>query len=591
MRNLNSSIRLLALFLTVAIAGALGLRFWQSQKTVVPVDYGTPALWERLLDEPGALDVPSTTRAVVMPHHLIAATEMTKFYRGIARQFQPKTVFLVGPNHYEEGTQNIQTCESTYSTVRGALELNPQTIQILTNAKVASPNCNPFGKEHSLYAHATFIKQFLPDAKVVPILLKWKTSDEEIDRLVSFLDAMPNKADTLLIGSVDFSHYLPHLAADFHDQTSFAAIRNFDQDAIKNIEVDSPATLRLVTRWAELQGLGTVSQLSHTNSQDFFFQTTLERTTSHQFISFSQGPAEKSKQISLHFFGDAMFERGVETLMDSGDILSELASEEGRFFQGNDYNVLNLEGTLGAQSQAQDKEVVFQFDSEKAIPVLKKYGFNAVNLANNHTLDYFSEGEKETKGILDKAGILSFGTYAMGDKPCDTIEKNELKIALCGFNDVGGILPAEKAVAAIREAKKGHDLVFVNAHWGEEYVPEPTARQRDLAHRFITAGADLILGHHPHVVQPLEIYQGKPIFYSLGNFVFDQTEPKAVQTGLSVGVVATAGKLTFYVLPFDTNGGKPKPLDGEKRKQFLDDYLKELKIAKGTIQGKIEIDL
>ena len=580
-------VRIVSALVLIATLGALGLWIWYGRTITVPVAYSTPALWERFLSEPGALEVPATTRAAILPHHLITATELTKFYRGMAQQFQPKTVILVGPNHYEEGDWNIQTCDCAYSTVRGKLESDSSIVQDLTKAKVAPFNCGPFGKEHSMYAHATFIKNFFPNATVVPIILKWKTPDEEVDRLVAYLDSMQEKQDTLIVGSVDFSHYLPQLAADFHDQSSFAAIQGFDQNAIKSIEVDSPATLRLVTRWAELQGLTKVSQLSHTNSQDYFFQTTLERTTSHQYIAFSKGKKEEPSQISFHFFGDAMFGRGVESLMGSVDILSDLAGEEGRFFQGNDFNVLNLEGTLGDQGEAQKKEITFRFNAEKTLSLLKKYGFNAINLANNHTLDYFSEGEKETKALLSKSSVLSFGAYAVGDKPCATIEKNSLKIALCGFNDVGSMLPVGKALKIISESKKGHDLVLLNVHWGEEYSRIPTAQQKGLAHRLIDAGADLIIGHHSHVIQPLEFYKGKPIFYSLGNFVFDQTEPEAVKTGLSVGVVATPEKLTLYVLPFDTNAGSPKPLDNEKRKAFLDSFLKGFEPFQSDIQGKL----
>ena len=168
-------IRIASALVAIATLGALGLWIWHNRILTVPVAYGTPALWERLLAEPGALEVPSTTRAVILPHHLIAATELTKFYRGLARQFQPKTVILVGPNHYEEGERNIQTCDCAYSTVRGTLKSDPKMIRSLTKAGVAFFNCGPFGKEHSMYNHATFIKTFFPDANVVPIILKWKT--------------------------------------------------------------------------------------------------------------------------------------------------------------------------------------------------------------------------------------------------------------------------------------------------------------------------------------------------------------------------------------------------------------------------------
>ena len=440
-----------------------------------------------------------------------------------------------------------------------------------------------------MYAHATFIKNFFSNAEIVPFIVKWKTPDKEIDKLATFINSVSDKKDVLVIASVDFSHYISYLSADFHDQSSFAAIQNFDQSSIKSIEVDSPASLRLITRWAQQQGLMKASLLRHTNSQDFFLQQKLERTTSHQFISFSEGEIKKATQVSMHFFGDAMFGRSIAKLLTSEDILSTLAEEEGRFFQGNDYNILNLEGVLSEQGNAQKKQVTFRFDPKQVISLLKKYGFNAINLANNHILDYFAEGDRETRDSLTKSGIISFGGYESSAKTCTTVTKNDLKIALCGFNDVGGILPIRSSLKIISDAKKGHDFVFLNVHWGEEYSTVPTARQKDLAHKFIDAGVDLIVGHHPHVIQPMEIYKEKPIFYSLGNFIFDQSSPKGVETGLSVGVVASSQKLNLYLLPFHTKAGRPSLLNNKEAKTFLDKFLKGFERYQADILGKLEV--
>ena len=573
----------------IAIIAGYVLLFWHKRAITADVLYGNNALWNRFLEEEGSVDVPKSTRAVILPHHLITATELTKFYRGMANKFQPKTVILVGPNHYEEGVSNIQTCNCTYSTIKGELNTNETIFKsAVKNGFVV--NNKPFKKEHSMYAHAPFIKNFFPKADIVPFILKWKTPDKEVDQLANFISSLAGKKDVLVIASVDFSHYIPLLAADFHDQSSFTAIKNFDQKGIKFIEVDSPASLRLVTRFAEQQSLMNVSLLNHTNSQDFFRQKKLEITTSHEFISFSEGEPKKAKQVSMHFFGDAMFGRGVAELMTSEDILATLAGQEGRFFIGNDYNILNLEGVLGSRSNAQKKAVTFQFDPRQTISLLKKYGFNAVNLANNHILDYFADGDKETRSNLAKANIVSFGGYETGDKACTTTSKNGLKIALCGFNDVGEVLNVESFIKKINNAKKEHDFVFINAHWGEEYSTVPTLRQKDLAHKFIDTGADLIIGHHPHVVQPMEIYKEKPIFYSLGNFIFDQKSPENVKTGFSVGVVASKEKMILYIIPLHTNAGKPIWMNHKETTAFLNKYLKGFEQYKSDILGKLEVD-
>ncbi|MFH0819830.1 MAG: AmmeMemoRadiSam system protein B [bacterium] len=561
-----------------------------SHGITVPVAYGSPALWDRILAEPGIIAVPGSTRAVILPHHLITAPELTKIYRSLSEQFQPKVVILVGPNHFEKGEQNIQTCNSTYTTVRGDLKTTPKIVQEVTQKNLAAINCQSFEKEHSIYAHATFIKEFFPTAEFVPFTLKVDTSDKEIDQLALYMNLLADKQDILVIASVDFSHYMPYSVADFHDQSSFTAIQNFDYDELKSIEVDSPASLRAITRWAEKENLMNVSLLNHTNSQDFFFQQKPEQTTSHLYISFSSGEKKQSPQISLHFFGDAMFDRKIASLLGAEDILSTIAGQEERFFKGNNFNILNLEGVLSYQKKAQNKPVIFRFNPEQVLPLLKKYRFNLLNLANNHTLDYFLAGDEDTRNFLNKANIRSFGAYEINNKTCATIDKNNLKIALCGFNDVGGVLPTEPALQIISNAKKNHDFVFLNVHWGEEYGTMPTTRQRDLAQKFINAGADLIIGHHPHVIQPLEIYQGKPIFYSLGNFIFDQDSPEEVNIGLSVGVIAAQQKTTLYLFPFHSNAGKPSLLNNEEVTKFLDQFIQGLESYQTDILSKLEIN-
>ncbi len=110
--------------------------------------------------------------------------------------------------------------------------------------------------------------------------------------------------------------------------------------------------------------------------------------------------------------------------------------------------------------------------------------------------------------------------------------------------------------------------VFV--HWGAEYTHVPSDRQRSLAHAFIDAGADLVIGAHPHVVQPVEIYNGKVIFYSLGNFVFDQNFSFATMHGLMVGVDWTHDNTRFELIPVSIRRGQVTVADGKERSAVLE---------------------
>lgn len=160
-----------------------------------------------------------------------------------------------------------------------------------------------------------------------------------------------------------------------------------------------------------------------------------------------------------------------------------------------------------------------------------------MNLANNHALDQGEDGLKTTKNLLTQIGIASTGAGETTEEAWmpTIIEKNGIKIAFIGasytsYNDDGSrrsplvarMQDTDKLISALQEAKKKADIVVVTMHAGVEYTRNPTPLQETFAHTAIDHGADIVIGAHPHWIQKIENYQGKYIFYSLGNFVFDQ---------------------------------------------------------------------
>lgn len=163
-------------------------------------------------------------------------------------------------------------------------------------------------------------------------------------------------------------------------------------------------------------------------------------------------------------------------------------------------------------------------------------GFDAMNLANNHINNYGLAGFKQTVRALQTNNINYFFDDKIWYKKI-----GQTKLAFMGFDDTVTEVNSEKLTAKIEKAKEQVDIVVVNFHWGEEYKTKPKSRQKELAKLAIDAGADLIIGHHPHVIQPLEYYKTKPVFYSLGNFVFDQMWSEATKTG-AIGLITIENK-------------------------------------------------
>jgi len=255
-------------------------------------------------------------------------------------------------------------------------------------------------------------------------------------------------------------------------------------------------------------------------------------------IAPSASPVE---EIKLLFLGDLMFDRSIrQAARKNGNdfIFAKLAD----WLANNDLVVANLEGPITDNPSmslntlpGSDSNFIFTFDPSLA-QALVDNNIRLVSLGNNHILNFGQTGLEATKQYLNGAGVAYFG--APGEERSIIKEIKGVKIGLVNYNQFIGNAAAEQA-ATIEEIKKNKtqaDIVIVYAHWGIEYDSVPKEVIKNLARQFVDAGADLVIGSHPHVIQPMEEYQGKRIYYSLGNFVFDQYFSKAVRQGLAVVV-------------------------------------------------------
>ncbi len=205
----------------------------------------------------------------------------------------------------------------------------------------------------------------------------------------------------------------------------------------------------------------------------------------------------------------------------------------------------------GSPYPGKDPDVTFLSDPA-ALFGLKQAGFSVLSLANNHTNDYGAPALLETLQALGLLGISTCGAGASEAEAHEPAIKNlgPWSVAVLAYAEklwsvveARGIPPEatagvavideDRIVRDIQRAKERADLVILSLHWGEEHEGIPTETQRDLAHRLVNAGAGLIVGHHPHVVQGVEYFQGVPILYSLGNFVFDMISPRTYDSVLA----------------------------------------------------------
>lgn len=216
----------------------------------------------------------------------------------------------------------------------------------------------------------------------------------------------------------------------------------------------------------------------------------------------------------------------------------------------NDLVIGNLESPLiGKNDIIKD---IFYGDPNFAV-ILNNCGINLLTVANNHILEQGNAGFESTISILRKEGIDVVG---IGDlNKSNIILKNikGIKIAIAGFSNVDlhviqkydkfAILNEDNLISTINEMEEMHtDVKIVCFHWGNEYVPIPSLKQRMLARKLIDLGVNIIVGHHPHIIQPYEKYKNGHIFYSLGNFIFDYIHSKEFGIGMVIDVEITNTK-------------------------------------------------
>lgn len=293
----------------------------------------------------------------------------------------------------------------------------------------------------------------------------------------------------------------------------------------------------------------------------------------------------KTRTITISSMGDCTL--GTDENFNQSRSLNAFYNSQGAdyFFKNvrsilekDDLSIVNFEGTLTTSTTRAEKKFAFKADPEY-VNVLTSGSVEAANIANNHSSDYGETSKTDTLKALKDAGIAAFGYEQV-----QLLDVNGVKVGLTGIYELAEHLGKKQQVkeniAALKEA--GAELIIVNFHWGieQEYVPNET--QKKLAHLAIDEGADLVIGHHPHVLQGIEKYKGKYIAYSLGNFCFGgNSNPQDKDTIIFQQTFTIEdGKLkeddNINIIPCSVSSKSnindycPTPLEGDEKQRVLD---------------------
>ncbi len=279
----------------------------------------------------------------------------------------------------------------------------------------------------------------------------------------------------------------------------------------------------------------------------------------------SAGSPRSRGPLLLHGTGDVNLDPAYISSYASRGYAYAWAGLDG-LFRRDDLTVVNLECAVSDLGSPVAKEFTFRGDPDALAP-MRAAGVDVANLGNNHSYDFGPEALLDTVRNVEDARIEAVGAGATQDRALEPamFDLSGWRVAVLGLDQVVDPFPEAVATAskpgtaaghdpelmidAIRAAAQRADLVVVMIHWGVELDTEPRAEQVDLGHRMIDAGADVIFGGHAHRLQPMETYRGRPIFHSLGNFVWPNLSVEGSETAVARVRVSPAGVVRGRLLP------------------------------------------
>ena len=313
---------------------------------------------------------------------------------------------------------------------------------------------------------------------------------------------------------------------------------------------------------------------------------------------------ETQQDVTVVFSGDILLSSYVLNNYEKSGINGILSEELQSEMQNADITMVNEEFPFSNRgTQAQDKQFTFRVDPGY-VKILQEMGIDVVTVANNHALDYGTDALSDTFQTLDNAGIAYVGAG-------DNLERASQPYVIKAGGKTFGFLAASRVIPevswnidnrqpgmlctydsaelcnAIQKAKETCDYVVVYVHWGIERENTPQDYQRQLGKAYIDAGADMVIGAHPHVLQGIEYYNGKPIIYSLGNYIFNQ---EINSTVLLKTTITPENEITLQLIPAYASGAKTQKMqeeDGAQLYQFMEGISYGVSISKDGVVERI----
>lgn len=483
---------------------------------------------------------------VILPHHGITGKNIDAFYADLQKKYRRfDRIVIISPDHFGLEKNPVGSLPKSLSKLCYlSVCIQGEGIDPYASESEVGRIFDATGstREHGLGEHILRIARYFPEASTSPLLLRRNLfpgiQEQNIEKILS---EIPEKR-VLVIASVDFSHHVREEFAILHDRVSIDTLRFGAIEDFPKIEVDCRNCLAVAKILAEKKW---------NNDFDLSLRTSVDSisgswagidNTSHIFGSFVPKKETISGEISslsgssvgvFLFAWDSHWARGfpyyekraewyswrvARILYQSYDTANDLKTKYHRIFSGFDDVIVNFESGLASDAECpRTSKSTQMWTDPKYLPWFRDLGITLANVANNHSHDCGKKVFESSFSTFLSGGITSFwyDRVALRTIRGDTY-------AFFAIDTIESRPDIEAESKRIKDLTASGYIVIANIHFWTEYATGHSERQAKIAHDFIDAGARLIIGHHPHVVQDIEIYKWVPIYYSLGNFLFDQ---------------------------------------------------------------------
>ncbi len=512
---------------------------------------------------------------IIVPHHLFAKTEIENFLEDFSSKHDSfDRIVLISPNHFDAGNGEIIVRKSDFK-IGEKIFKSSNTTSAISHIPEVSVQDAPFSLEHGIFNLMPILVKYYADTDIVPIILKSHTKDTKLKSLSKVMSNLDGK--TLVVHSIDFSHTLDRNFSYIHDLKTQDVLKNLEYAKLDSLDIDCPECLKTAFSIAKNTSQNSFETYKRTSASEIANKDFPGGNTSYVLGEFTKNKKELEKNnVYLLFGGDVMLDRQIRVFSKESGVKNYLDDLD-RLFWGWDGVVFNLEGVVGKRESlslgkpmSNPNHFRFTFSQKDFLDLAKSIRSPIIlNDGNNHSFNFGREGVRESRDFLKTNNFDVFGDLSGEEN--NLLEKtiNGQKISFVSYNYFNG-KPLEETISDIkREKTKGNDVI-VYTHWGNEYQRSISPKVQEVAHEFVDAGARMVVGTHPHVAQPIEVYKNSVIFYSLGNMIFDQFFSPYVVQRVFAGCKLAKNYTVCAISPFEHKRKEGLVFQKEKdRKEFF----------------------